>query len=162
VFQHALDPCPPDLRPPAGDGPAGTAPPTPREHLKQTRGARVPASLGPALRLAADLTDRLGAADPGARITVSVGYRHTEDCAAAEFLAHGDDARRLASLAACSRLFDVALTVADPPPGPDEGRVWVGGSALRGGVRLSLHASFTDPAAVADIRRAYPAGTGGW
>jgi hypothetical protein len=172
VFQHALNPCPPDLRPPAGDGPAGrdaTPAPTAEAAAPDVQPQAAPrghadgvGSLVPALRLAADLAGRLAAAAPDARVTVSVSFRHVEHCPGAEFLAHGDDSRRLAALTAGSRIFDIPLTVSDSPSDSDGTRVWLGGSALRDGVWLRLHSSFTDPAAVADVRRDFPTGTGGW
>ncbi len=163
MLQHALDPYPPDSCPPAGDGLTAAAPPAPREHTESTR-TLVPGSLGPALHLAAGLADRLAAAGLGLDVSISVAYHHVERCPAVDVLAHGRDARRLVALAACSRLFDIPLTVTSHPPAPDPEveRVWVGGAVARGGVRLVVHASLTDPAAVAGARRAFPAGTGGW
>lgn len=161
MLQHALDPYPPDSCPPAGDGLTAAAPPAPREHTESTR-TLVPGSLGPALHLAAGLADRLAAAGLGLDVSISVAYHHVERCPAADFLVHGEDARRLVVLAACSRLFDVPLTVTEDPPAPETGRVWVGGAVVRGGVRLVVHAFLTDPAAVADACQDFPAGTGGW
>ncbi len=161
MFQHALDPCPPDPCLPAGDGPADTAaPPAPYERIGSTRTPGT--SLVPALRLAADLADRLATAGMSLDVSVGVAYHHVERCPAADFLVHGEDARRLVVLAACSRLFDVPLTVTEDPPAPETGRVWVGGAVVRGGVRLVVHAFLTDPAAVADACQDFPAGTGGW
>jgi hypothetical protein len=119
------------------------------------------ASLAAALRLVADLMDDLVTVDPDIPVSVSVAHHSVERRPVAGFLTHGQDGQCLTSLDLCAWLFDVPLTVSDPHPVLDGG-VWVGGTVVRAGVRLTVQTPLRDPGVIADARRWFPAGTGGW
>ncbi len=123
-----------------------------------------PTSAGPfaaALRLAADLIDRMRATDPEIRVSVSATDTIGTDLPEIRFLFHGTDRQALTSLSGATFSFDVPVTVSDPSPHIDGG-VWVGGIVVRDGAKVSFRAGLNDPEVIAHARQVFPNGTGGW